>query len=193
MAKLGDMIGRGATGSKPAAGTAGRLYYDTTLSQLQRDTGAAWEQVEAPAAAGFAIGARVYNTGDIAVADSTPVTLTFDTERYDTDTIHSTVANTGRLTATTAGKYIIVGNVLWDSNDVDGSRQLVIRKDATDVIARCREDSNAADYKSQIITTIYDLSATNYVTLEAYQNSGSSINIKNDGKCSPEFMMSRIG
>lgn len=41
-----DLIGRGATGSKPAAGVPGRLYYDTTLEQLERDTGVAWEVCE---------------------------------------------------------------------------------------------------------------------------------------------------
>lgn len=48
---LGDVIGRGATGSKPAAGTAGRLYYDTTLSRLERDNGSSWDVVEGAGAA----------------------------------------------------------------------------------------------------------------------------------------------
>jgi hypothetical protein len=47
---LSAVIGRGATGSKPAAGTAGRLYFDTTLNQLERDTGSVWEACEAVAA-----------------------------------------------------------------------------------------------------------------------------------------------
>jgi hypothetical protein len=46
-----DLIGRGATGAKPAAGIPGRLYYDTTLEQLERDNGLAWEVCE-PAAGG---------------------------------------------------------------------------------------------------------------------------------------------
>lgn len=41
-----DLIGRGATGSKPAAGVPGRLFYDTTLEQWERDTGADWEVCE---------------------------------------------------------------------------------------------------------------------------------------------------
>lgn len=138
------------------------------------------------------IGAHVYNSGNIAVANTTVVTLTFDSERYDTDTIHSTVANTGRLTATTAGKYIITGQAYWDTNDTDGSRQILIRLNATTVLARKRHDASA-DRIAQNVTTQWDLSATDYVTLEAYQNSGSSVDILNDGNCSPEFMMQRIG
>ena len=44
--------GRGTTGAKPAAaaGNAGYLYFDTTLTKLQRSTGAAWEDVAEPGA-----------------------------------------------------------------------------------------------------------------------------------------------
>lgn len=45
---LADTIGRGATGSKPAAAAAneGYLYFDTTLGQLQRSNGSAWQVVD---------------------------------------------------------------------------------------------------------------------------------------------------
>lgn len=43
MATLEERIARGATGSKPAAGHAGALYYDTTLSRWERDNGATWD------------------------------------------------------------------------------------------------------------------------------------------------------
>ena len=46
-----DLVLRGATGSRPAAGKPGRLFYDTTLEKWQRDTGAAWEDCE-PAGGG---------------------------------------------------------------------------------------------------------------------------------------------
>jgi hypothetical protein len=43
---LSAVVGRGATGSKPAAAVAGRLYFDTTLNRLERDTGSVWEVCE---------------------------------------------------------------------------------------------------------------------------------------------------
>jgi hypothetical protein len=54
-----DLIGRGDTASKPAAGIPGRLYYDTTLEQWERDTGLAWEVCE-PAAGGGDASAITY-------------------------------------------------------------------------------------------------------------------------------------
>jgi hypothetical protein len=54
MAKLSEVILRDALASRPAAGLAGRLFYDTTNSILYRDSGADWEAIEgeAPSATG---------------------------------------------------------------------------------------------------------------------------------------------
>ena len=46
MAKLGEVILRDALVGRPAAGTEGRLFYDTDNSLLYRDSGAVWESVE---------------------------------------------------------------------------------------------------------------------------------------------------
>jgi hypothetical protein len=50
MTALGTVIGRGAHASRPAAGIAGSLYYETDTFTLFRDSGSAWENVEAAAA-----------------------------------------------------------------------------------------------------------------------------------------------
>lgn len=52
MSTLADVIQRGTFAARPAASIAGRLYYDTTNSILYRDSGAAWENVEAGGAGG---------------------------------------------------------------------------------------------------------------------------------------------
>lgn len=43
MSTLSATIGRGATGSRPAASEAGRLYYDTTAQIWYRDNGSSWD------------------------------------------------------------------------------------------------------------------------------------------------------
>lgn len=45
MAKLQDAILRDTLANRPAAGKAGRLFYDTTNGQLQRDNGSSWDSV----------------------------------------------------------------------------------------------------------------------------------------------------
>lgn len=43
MSTLAATIGRGVTGSRPAASEAGRLYYDTTAQIWYRDNGSSWD------------------------------------------------------------------------------------------------------------------------------------------------------
>ena len=47
MALLSSVIGRGVVASRPAAGSAGTLYYATDVAggQLQRDNGSSWDSV----------------------------------------------------------------------------------------------------------------------------------------------------
>jgi hypothetical protein len=50
------VIMEGTTGARPAASLAGRLYNDTTVVALYRDTGAAWTQVTPPIGANYVVG-----------------------------------------------------------------------------------------------------------------------------------------
>ena len=138
------------------------------------------------------IGARVYNDAAITLTDNVTKFLTFNQERYDTDTIHSTSSNTDRLTATTAGKYLIIGNIEFVSN-ATGRRNLAIELNATTFIAEMEWDTNQNAITRVSICTIYDLSATDYVRLRAFQNSGGNLNVNSLGNSSPEFMMQKIG
>lgn len=140
------------------------------------------------------LGARVYNSANISLTSGADTALTFDTERYDTDTIHSTSSNTGRLTATTAGKYTISGTAAFAAN-ATGARGLGIRLNGTTFIALARVPAVAGgtDITSLTVTTDYNLSATDYVELIGYQTSGGSLNVLAGGNYSPEFMMDRIG
>lgn len=68
MAVLSDAIQRGTLAARPAASIAGRLYYDTTNSILYRDSGSAWESVEAGAQAPAAHAASHHSGGSDALA-----------------------------------------------------------------------------------------------------------------------------
>jgi hypothetical protein len=52
------------------------------------------------------ISCRVYNSGNQTISNATWTDLTFDSELYDTDTMHDTSSNTNRITFTTAGVYV---------------------------------------------------------------------------------------
>lgn len=81
MATLGSVIGRGVTASRPAAGTEGRLYYDTDTSTMYRDNGSTWDSVEGDPGVSYtdeqaqdAVGSILSNTPSISLTydDATP-------------------------------------------------------------------------------------------------------------------------
>ena len=73
----------------------------------------------------------VYNSTAQTVATATASTLLADTERYDNDSMHSTVSQTSRITATTAGRYLLFFTIECDP-DADGSRRVDMRYNGVD-------------------------------------------------------------
>ncbi len=81
-ALLSVVIGRGIVASRPAFGTAGRLYFATDDNVLYRDTGSAWESVEGSVSAAHDILSASHSDVD---AGATPVdgdVLTWDGDQW---------------------------------------------------------------------------------------------------------------
>ncbi len=138
------------------------------------------------------IGARVYNDAAIDIVTATTTALTFNQERYDTDTIHSTSSNTDRLTAKTAGKYIITGHIRWEDNAAGFRVLLITLNDTTDIASVNKQKADVLS-PDMSIATIYELAANDYVTLEVHQNTGGNLEVLSVGNFSPEFAMQKIG
>lgn len=81
---LAQVILRDTAGNRPTAGTAGRLFYDTTNSKMQRDNGDAWEDVE-PASSPPA-SSPIYPDNGIIFAPSFNVVAGTGTITLDMDT-----------------------------------------------------------------------------------------------------------
>ncbi len=140
---------------------------------------------------GYTEGARVYNNANITISNSSLTDLTYNTERYDTDNIHDTGSNTDRLTCQTKGKYEISGNIRWAVN-TSGVRYLIIfLNNTTNIGYKALGAYN--DVMFMNVTTIYDLSVGDYVTLRVLQNRGGDLDIQSQSAYSPEFMMQRVG
>lgn len=136
-------------------------------------------------------GASVYHSLDQSVADSTPITLTWDSEAYDTNDIHSSVTNPSRLTAQTAGKYLVWATVVWEANG-SGDRNIEIKKNGqtTSPSVQYFDVSGKATVMSMNISGILDLIVNDYIELEVYQTSGEPLNVLNGVS---GFGMQRIG
>ena len=142
---------------------------------------------------GFEIGARAFNSAAQVIPTGAATPITFDSERFDTDGIHSVLLNTSRLTAQTAGKYCIFGNIFYQGN-ATGFRQTNIELNGTSVpIAFVDHINLNATAVFQIVSCNYQLAIGDYVELVAFQNSGGNLNSVANPNSAPEFMMQKIG
>ena len=139
--------------------------------------------------------ARAFNTAALSIPSGTPTILTFNDERGDTDTIHSTAANTGRLTATTAGRYQITGHIEFAADLTDGQRLVEMLLNGATVIA-AEDCGYTGDVTLRAvpcsITTHYNLAATDYVELRVTQRVETNLNINASANYSPEFEMVKV-
>jgi hypothetical protein len=132
------------------------------------------------------IGVAVYKDSTQAITTATVTAIQFNQERWDTDGCHDNATNNTRLTAKTAGKYIIQGDFSFATNAA-GFRQGLIRLNGTTTIAVSGFGAPSAPYEPRInISCIYNL---------AFQDSGGNLNVQGGvgyGNFSPEFRMQMI-
>jgi len=139
------------------------------------------------------VGCRIYNSGALTISDASLTALTFDSERYDYDTMHSTSTNTNRITFTTAGIYSFGANVRWDGN-ATGYRLVSIRLGGSTFIAGSTiQAESGANVQQQFVSGVYYFSATNYIEVMVFQNSTGSLDVTALGNISPEAWAQRIG
>ena len=142
------------------------------------------------AESGMDISARVYNSTVLSIPNNTDTVLTFNSERWDTDNIHSTVSNTSRLTVQTAGKYYIYGHINW-ANNPTGRRYVYLLVNSITVLGT-QTAPTVANNMNQNINTHYSLNAGDYVELLVNQDSGGTLNVNPIGSYSPEFGMVKV-
>ncbi len=138
------------------------------------------------------LGTRVFNSANISISNATSTALTFDTEDFDTDNIHSVVSNTNRLTCVTAGYYLIWAQIEFAASAV-GVRHLNLKKNATLYLGtNIMVAPGGGTVARGNAVTVALLAAGDYVEAEVYQDSGGSLNVNSNSDWSPIFGMIRI-
>lgn len=155
-------------------------------------TNAAWQH--GPTAQDFYTpSCRIFNSASQSPANITETALTFDSERFDTDNMHSTSVNTSRITINTAGLYSIAGMMSWAANGT-GIRQIGIRLNGATYVALVLVASSGAGAATLMnVGTLYRFAVNDYVELVGYQSSGGALAVAVNGNYSPEFTACRIG
>lgn len=126
-------------------------------------------------------GALVAKTSDQAISTATNTAITWNSEIYDTDSIHDLATNTSRLTVPSGVSRVRVNcGVLWYTVS-GGFRKIQIRKNGSQVTGSPQQslsiDTLSIDPYMSASSAILEVSPTDYFEVFVYQNSGGSINI----------------
>jgi hypothetical protein len=124
-----------------------------------------------------------YRTTDESLTNATWEVLNFDTELYDSHGAHSGVTNTARLTAPESGLYSVTLQVRFAANSTN-SRQAQVRVNDTSsngtggtrVALVSVQAASGGDVTTIGHTFDTQLSATDWIVLDAQQNSGGALN-----------------
>jgi hypothetical protein len=176
IAAKGDLIvGTGSqTFDNLGVGTNGQvLTADSTAT-----TGLKW----AAAASGSTFsGCSLYQSTGQSISSATQTDLTFNSELFDTDAYHSTSTNTARITipAGKGGFFLVTARVAFASNST-GTRGLWIRKNGNEIAFADSEPVSTGDLTTVQLSHIMDLAAGDFITMNAYQVSGTTLNTVTD-------------
>ncbi len=130
-----------------------------------------------PAGGSTFVGAKVYGTTNQSISHFTTTLVTWDSEFFDTDSMHSTSSNTSRLTipAGKTGYWQITASLGYDAN-ANGVRQVNFSKNGSYVNA---EQVQATATYGNIVgySNIMYLTAGDYIEVSAFQSTGGSLNL----------------
>lgn len=135
--------------------------------------------------------ARVYRTSARTIGDTTWIKVGFENERFDTEDIHDNVTNNERLICKTAGRYLIFGHAGLSANSTGLRKIRIYLNNTTGLAEQSVVGSSITTVMS--IATVYELAVDDYVELEVYQNSTSTLSLSIGPNYSPEFGMIRVG
>lgn len=140
-----------------------------------------------------AISARLGSNTGQSIPHAAWTALTFNTEAWDDDEMHSLVTTTDRLAIHTAGVYLIGAQVRFAANMI-GTREMQIRMNGstTLALADCLATAQANGLVYLNLVTFWKLMVGDYLSVVVYQASGAALNVESAGACSPAFMAARI-
>lgn len=161
----------------------GQLAYTADTGTLWQRHSGAWRAYPVTTA----LVSQFRQTAAQALANATDVAITFTTEDHDVGNAHSTSSNTSRYVAAAAGVYEFSGGVAYAAS-ASGVRITKWAKNGafingSDICMLGPGAGAAARIPARTIQVT--LAVTDYVELQAYQDSGGSINtFVTSGVCS---------
>lgn len=177
-----DFIEVLTSGTRPSNNYEGQLIYETDTDFVVGHNGSGWGKLgslveTSPYSSHFQANppaCRAYNNANVNVPNATVVTIPLNSERFDTNGMHSTSVNTSRITFVTAGLYIVTGHLDIQTNAA-GIRFVGIELNGSSELAWQIAPGRASGGTVISVSTVYKFVAGDYVELLAFQDSGGTL------------------
>ena len=138
--------------------------------------------------------ARAYNTASQTLTTGTTTVITFDSERFDVGTLHSTSSNTSRMTIPTGGggTYLLGATIVWENLDT-GYRATFLRYEETTNIANEAARSISGRSMANCPSTLYKAAATDIFDVTCRHTQAADLEVSFIANSSPEFWALWVG
>jgi hypothetical protein len=170
------LAGSSALSDYSASGGASKVLASDASGHLQLGAG---DVVSTGQAKTTQYGCRVTRASAQTIPTSSIQSINWDSEDYDTGTLHDVSTNNERLVLKAIGKWRITLHVAWDAN-ATGARRISIRLNGSAAIAQVEQQavSSSGEVTAMCVTTEWKATAiTDYVEARVWQNSGSGLNV----------------
>jgi len=197
-----DFIEVVTSGTRPSDQYEGQAIYETDTEFYMGFNGSTWGKIgsaldTSPYSNHFLANppaCRITRTAAQSIGDNVEVLILFDTERFDTDSMHSTSSLTSRITFNTAGIYLVSFNGLLAAGSDYDNAYAAIRLNGTTILAYGTGEREISSPLLQV-HTLYKFVATDYVEILVYQDNtaGAARNLDKINNASPEFSAVWVG
>lgn len=140
---------------------------------------------------------RVYHNAAQSIASNTMTVIAFNSERYDTATMHDTATNNSRITIPVAGLYLVTFHGQFtDASDYTTGQSRIMLNGTTRIADGPAGPAVAA--VTDFITgvwTVYKFAAGDYIQAFVLQRNGAAAarNLLSFGNNTPEFSATWVG
>jgi len=165
-----------ATASGVPAVLAVGTNNQTLVADSSTATGLKWATASSTPTAS---GCQLRKSADQNITNNTLTTLTFDAEDFDTNSYHSLVTNTERITVPSTGYYLVNLQVMFATN-TSGYRQIGLFKNGTRLNYQNAFATNGSTEAINVFNLMLSLTASDYLEIKVIQNSGGGVFVYGD-------------
>jgi len=121
--------------------------------------------------------------------------VTWDSETFDTASIHDTSTNTERFTLVRDGLWLVVAKVVFASNSTGDRRgRLLLNGAGASTLSQVNLHTASGNTTRFTVQTLaYTSTTTDYVGLQVYQDSGGALNLSGGSAASTSLSVVWLG